>query len=156
MAHGFTTTQPPLARRLARFARHILLKPTTGLTAVPQPARRRPRIRPSPRPQHIPILAPWSSRLCLGRHCQPAFEAHPARSALSTTHSAESDSACLPASPVTLPTEPQPARTAPPVVESLSFLHRAPSPDARRVLARRGRTLGFTKNERLPHDIWSD
>ena len=30
----------------------------------------------------------------------------------------------------------QPARTAPPVVESLSFLHRAPSPDARRVLVR--------------------
>ena len=42
-----------------------------------------------------------------------------------------------PASPVTLPTVPQPAWTAPSVVESLSFLHRAPSPDARRVLARR-------------------
>jgi hypothetical protein len=66
---------------------------------------------------------------------QPAFEAHPARPAHSTDHSA--DSACLPAFPVTLPTVPQPARTAPPVVESLSFLHRAPSPDARRVLARR-------------------
>jgi hypothetical protein len=42
-----------------------------------------------------------------------------------------------PASPVTLPTVPRPARTAPPVFESLPFLHRAPSPDARRVLARR-------------------
>jgi hypothetical protein len=42
-----------------------------------------------------------------------------------------------PASPVTLPTAQQPARTAPSVVESLSFLHRAPSPDACRVLARR-------------------
>jgi hypothetical protein len=36
------------------------------------------------------------------------------------------------------PTVPQPpARTAPTVVESLSFLHRAPLPDSRRVLARR-------------------
>ena len=42
-----------------------------------------------------------------------------------------------PASPVTLPTVPQPARTAPPVVKSLSFLYRAPSPDARRVLTGR-------------------
>jgi hypothetical protein len=31
-------------------------------------------------------------------------------------------------SPATLPTVPQPARTAPSVVESLSFLHHAPSP----------------------------
>ncbi len=44
----------------------------------------------------------------------------------------------MPASPVTLPTVQQPARTAPPVVESLSFLHsRALSEDAHRVLARR-------------------
>jgi hypothetical protein len=44
-----------------------------------------------------------------------------------------------PASQVTLPTVQHPARTAPSVVESLSFLHRAPSPDALRlrVLARR-------------------
>jgi hypothetical protein len=94
-----------------------------------------PDVRPSSRPQHIPTLAPRSGRWCLRLDFQPAFEAHPARPALSgsTAHSA-----CLqPASPVTLPTAPQPARTAPPVVESLSFLHHAPSPDAHRVFARR-------------------
>jgi hypothetical protein len=106
VAHGFTTTQPPLAQRLAAerasracalracASRHILLNPPKGLTAVPQPAWRRPRIRLSPSPQHIPILAPRSGQWCLRQHFQPAFEAHPARLALSTAHSAYS--ACLP------------------------------------------------------------
>jgi hypothetical protein len=44
--------------------------------------------------QHIPILAPRSCWWCLRLHFQPAFEAHPARPARSTAHSA--DSACLP------------------------------------------------------------
>jgi hypothetical protein len=107
-------------------------EPTVTAASVPQPARRRPRIRPSPRPQHTPILAPRSNRWCLRRHFQPAFEADPSRTALSH----HDCSFCWPwqrvparaAFPVTLTRTkvPQPlqARTATvtPVVYSLSFL----------------------------------
>ncbi len=116
-----------------------------GSTAVPQPepaARRRLRIRPSPCPQHILILAPRSGRWCvrrnfslLAKHTGTPPRAGPhSQAQLIMRRSAASDSACRPASPVTLPTVPQPARTAPSVVESLSFLR---TRDARRVLARR-------------------
>ncbi len=139
VAHGFTTTQPPLARRLARFARmrfapHFVEPPYGAYSCAPACSATSSDPPESSSPAYSHSRSAVRQVVC-STAFQPAFEAHPARPALSTDHSA--DSAWLPASPVTLPTVPQPAQTAPPVVESLSFLHRAPSPDACRVLARR-------------------
>jgi hypothetical protein len=102
---------------------------------VPQPARRRPRIRPSPRPQHIPILAPRSGWWCLRRHFSLLSKHTPpgphsqliimltARACCLSSDPAKSAAACSDCA----------SRRRIPVILA------TPSPDARRVLARRTR-----------------
>ncbi len=89
VAHGFTTTQPPLALRLARFAHHFA-EPPSGPAGLGRATVLLGDDFSGPRPAIVslqsPILAPRArrSRLRLGWRYQAALEARTGRPGPST------------------------------------------------------------------------